>query len=127
MAKLILSYVAAKNVVETGTPEEIIRISNMLTPMGFGTQVDAAREAIAVKKTVNAKSLVASFLAHCKVSNVGAMQVTLQKFRNAELQVGLIRHLGGVESRDKFLSAAQESVTSAMKVKATSKKRRHAA
>jgi len=122
MAKCILTYVAAKNLVETGSPEDILQLSNVLSLMGFSSAVETAREAVIAKKAIEAKRFVTAFQAHANVGNTGAMGSTLRQLHGAELQAGLIRHFGSVEERDRFLSYAESAISLVAKAKAGAKK-----
>ena len=128
MSTLVLVYsaiVAAHQAVKSGNAVEIMKHSNSLMLMNLGHVVETAREKIAVAKTAEAKKLVTAFLAHVRVSNEGAMKSCLLKLQLADLQVGLIRHLGGVEPRDKFMLAAKNHWTKEVQIKAIMKKMRN--
>ena len=128
MSTLVLVYsaiVAAHQAVKSGNAVEIMKHSNSLMLMNLGHVVETAREKIAAAKELEAKKLVWAFMAHVRVGNEGAMQSCLNKLRRAEYQIGLIRHLGGVESRDKFMLAAHNAWTKEVQIKAIMKKTRN--
>lgn len=129
MVRMVMSYAEALRIIEDGNPEEIARMSSVLGG-AFPEAVGAALKAAAAK-TAEARKLVDAFIAHCKTGNVGAMRVALNQLRQAEMQGGFIRHMGGVGPRDQFLIAAQKSLDLAVqarairdRAKATKKRRR---
>jgi len=111
MAKKILKT-AANNSTDKGT--------DALKALDQRRAAAAAAERVAMK-AAEARRLVAAWFAHFKVRNVGALESTLAKLREAEFQSGLLRCFKGTAEKKDFLRQAEE-ILAAMKAAVGRKK-----
>jgi len=103
-------------------PNGAIRQAIALALEAQEREADEEKEVIVKEGEDKAKKALVAFAAHAKVGNVGAMSAVLRDLRQAEMQAGLIRHLGGVAERDNHLAWCRREIDLVTKTKVRRKK-----
>ena len=117
MAGMILTCAAAENLVKNGDPQEILKQGNTLVLMGHGSAVAEAREALVASKKFAASVLLDQFYACCQADDVSGMTEVFRYLCQASLQVGLVRLLGDVKTRNIFFGYCRLAIALAASAK----------